>query len=174
MERGKKATPLTMFLIPPSRGSPVLQEVFGHHFAGTMCCDFWSAYRKYLKSGTKVQFCWAHLIRDIKFLTTLNDPLAVEYGNQLLQIVRQIFYEIHHRDESDEQRVCWKLRQRQLEMLDKATINVPDNNCSQNMANRFILFGDCYFRFIDDPTVPPTNNHTTNNHAPAANSPGCH
>jgi len=35
-------------------------------------CDYFSAYHKYMKDfSIAVQFCLAHLIRDVKFLTTL-------------------------------------------------------------------------------------------------------
>ena len=37
-------------------------------------CDYFGAYRKYMrKFGELIQFCLAHLIRDVKFLTTLPD-----------------------------------------------------------------------------------------------------
>jgi hypothetical protein len=43
----------------------------GKEFEGTLGCDYFSAYRKYMKDfHVTVQFCIAHLIRDIKFLTT--------------------------------------------------------------------------------------------------------
>ena len=31
-----------------------------------------------------MQFCWAHLIRDVKFLATLLDPVTRRYGERLL------------------------------------------------------------------------------------------
>ena len=37
-------------------------------------CDYYSAYRRYMREfDVVVQFCLAHLIRDVKFLTTLPD-----------------------------------------------------------------------------------------------------
>ena len=158
----------TVFVLSESRGSKVITDTFGSQYNGTLCCDFWSAYRKYFKSGTKVQFCWAHLIRDIKFLTTLGDPLTVAYGEQLLDISRQIFHEVHRRTKSNEQEVSWNLRLLEIRMLEAATYNVPENNSCQNVANRFISFGDCYFRFITDSTIPPTNNHAERQIRPVA------
>ena len=65
----------TLFRIDKSRGSKVLVEVLGTGFNGVLGCDYFSAYRKYMrKFGVLVQFCMAHLIRDVKFLLTLPSP----------------------------------------------------------------------------------------------------
>ena len=59
--------------------------------------DFFSAYLKYKKeTETFFQFCWAHLIREIKFLTTLDDTRA--YGKRLLKYVQEMFAAIHRQD----------------------------------------------------------------------------
>ena len=69
-----KADLYVLFRIDKSRGSKVLIEVLGREFDGTIGCDYLSTYRKYMKDfNVMVQFCIAHLIRDIKFLTTLPD-----------------------------------------------------------------------------------------------------
>ena len=66
-----RAPLFTLFKISPSRGSDVLLEVLGAEFDGVLGCDYFSAYRKYLGDcNVLVQFCLAHLIRDIKFLST--------------------------------------------------------------------------------------------------------
>ena len=57
----------TLFKIDPSRGSDVLLQVLGEEFSGVLGADYFSAYRKYLGDfGILVQFCLAHLIRDVK------------------------------------------------------------------------------------------------------------
>ena len=63
-----------LFKIDKSRGSKVLVDVLGREFDGVLGCDFFSAYHKYMKDfNITVQFCIAHLIRDIKYLTELTD-----------------------------------------------------------------------------------------------------
>jgi hypothetical protein len=55
----------------------VLVAALGREFTGVLGCDCFSAYRKYMGDfGILVQFCLAHLIRDVKFLTTLPDPVT--------------------------------------------------------------------------------------------------
>src|SRR5580693_7444256 len=62
----------TLFKIDPTRSGDVLIEVLGNEFDGVLGCDFFSAYRRYHREfHVSLQFCLAHLIRDVKFLTTL-------------------------------------------------------------------------------------------------------
>jgi transposase len=66
---GFRAEFFTLFQIDRSRGSQVLRAVLGEDFAGIVGCDYFSAYHKYRKQcGIFMQFCLAHLIRDVKFL----------------------------------------------------------------------------------------------------------
>ena len=64
--RGKRAQHYTLFRIDKSRGSKVLIEVLGTEFDGVLGCDYFGAYRKYMREfDVLVQFCLAHLIRDV-------------------------------------------------------------------------------------------------------------
>src|SRR5205807_1459835 len=69
-----RAEMYTLFKIDPHRSADVLIEVLGKEFDGVLGCDHFSAYRRYMREcGVLVQFCMAHLIRDVKFLLTLPD-----------------------------------------------------------------------------------------------------
>ena len=64
----------TLFKIADTRGSRVLVDILGEDFAGVIGCDYFSAYRKYMKDfDVLVQFCIAHLIREIKYLAGLSE-----------------------------------------------------------------------------------------------------
>ncbi len=56
-----------LYKFDESRGSQVLETVLGEEFAedATLSCDGWSAYPTY---HTKLQRCWAHLLREAEFL----------------------------------------------------------------------------------------------------------
>jgi transposase len=56
-----------LYKFDESRGSKVLEAVLGEEFAedATLSCDGWSAYPTY---HTKLQRCWAHLLREAEFL----------------------------------------------------------------------------------------------------------
>ena len=79
----------TLFKIDPTRSGDVLIEVLGKEFNGVLGCDYFSAYRRYHREfGVTLQFCLAHLIRDVKFLTTLPDVRVQTYGTRLREALR--------------------------------------------------------------------------------------
>ena len=92
----------TLFRIDKSRGSKVLVEVLGTEFNGVLGCDYFSAYRKYMREfDVLVQFCMAHLIRDVKFLLTLPGREDQAYGQRLRDALRELFAVIHRRRDDD-------------------------------------------------------------------------
>ena len=90
----------TLFKIDPHRSADVLMELLGRDFEGTIGCDYFSAYRRYMREcDIRIQFCLAHLIRDVKFLTTLPDAATKAYGERLRRALKELFEVIHRRDE---------------------------------------------------------------------------
>jgi len=154
-----KARDYTCFQIADSRGSKVLLDVLGQEFSGILGCDYFSAYRKYMKDfHVLLQFCLAHLIRDLKFLTTYPEKSAKAYGQRVLEAVRRMFSLIHRREEMDEQAFQAALIRHREHILKTATENVPDQVHVLPIAKRFRENGEAYFRFITIPGVEPTNN----------------
>ena len=154
-----RAQDYTLFKIADTRGSKVLFEVLGEEFNGVLGCDYFSAYRKYMKDcGVLVQFCLAHLIRDLKFLSTYPEKQTREYGRRVLEAVREMFGLIHHRHEMDEASFQAALLKQQTIILNLATNNVPDKCHVLPIAKRFRENGAGYFRFITTPGIEPTNN----------------
>jgi transposase len=149
----------TLFKIDPTRSANVLIEVLGTEFNGVLGCDYFSSYRCYLrKFDVSVQFCLAHLIRDVKFLTTLPGARDRAYGERLREALRRLFGVIHRRGD-----LSAELFQRQLELARDEVLrcglhDVPATNHCRNMAKRFEKHGASYFRFITTPGVEPTNN----------------
>jgi len=157
-----------LFKIDKSRGSKVLLDVLGEEFNGVLGCDYFSAYHKYRKDfNITVQFCIAHLIRDIKYLAGLKDPQTRAYGTRLLAAAKAMFKVIHQRDESDPAAFQRALEQARDHILQVALSDVPsrlDHNGKElkreafNMAKRFRDNGKAYFEFITTPGIGPTNN----------------
>lgn len=149
----------TLFRIDKSRGSKVLIDTLGEEFNGVLGCDYFWAYRKYMKDfSVIVQFCIAHLIRDIKFLVSLPDNPTAAYGNRLLAEIRQMFHIIHQRDQMSEAAFNIQMRKQRRRIIAAGTQGVPASRPAQNMHNRFINHGKAYFQFITTPGVQPTNN----------------
>jgi len=149
----------TLFRIDKSRGSKVLEEVLGEEFNGVLGCDYFSAYRKYMrKFNVLVQFCMAHLIRDVKFLLTLPDRKERAYGERVRESLRELFAVIHRRETMSELRFRQALETARQHVLLAAATCVPDTRHARNLAQRFRLHGEAYFRFITTPGIEPTNN----------------
>jgi transposase len=150
----------TLYKIDPSRGSDVLVEVLGREFNGLLGCDYFSAYRKFMKlCDVAVQFCLAHFIREVKFLVEHPKPANRHYGRMLLGQLRQLFGIIHRRDGyasgASFRRALAAVRNA---LLADAILKLEDTPEAENLADRLAWHGDCYFRFITDPDIEPTNN----------------
>jgi transposase len=149
----------TLFRVDKSRGSKVLVEVLGTEFDGVLGCDYFSAYRKYMREfNVLVQFCMAHLIRDVKFLLTLPGREDQAYGRRLRDALRKLFVVIHRRETLTAAGFQQALEAAREQVLQAATTRVPSTNHGRNMAKRFQEHGEAYFRFITTPGIEPTNN----------------
>jgi transposase len=149
----------TLFHIDQSRGSEVLIEVLGTEFNGVLGCDYFSAYRKYMrKFGVLVQFCMAHLIRDVKFLLTLPGREDRAYAERLREALRHLFAVIHRREQMTTVEFRRALEAARKQVLWAGTTDVPDTKHARNLAKRFRQHGAAYFRFVTTPGIEPTNN----------------
>jgi transposase len=149
----------TLFKIDPTRSADVLIAVLGEEFDGVLGCDYFSADRRYQREfGVLLQFCLAHLIRDVKFLTTLPDARDRAYGERLREALRQLFAVIHRREQLSAPVFQRQLEVARAEVLRCGTCDVPATKHSRNLAKRLETHGESYFRFLTTPGVEPTNN----------------
>ena len=154
-----RAALYTLFKIDPTRSADVLIEVLGEEFDGILGCDYFSSYRRYRREcGVLLQFCLAHLIREVKFLTTLPDARDRAYGERLREALRQLFAVIHRREELSAVTFQSQLEAARAEVLRRGTQDVPETRHSRNLAKRLEAHGESYFRFVTTPGVEPTNN----------------
>jgi transposase len=149
----------TLFKIDPHRSADVLIEVLGREFDGVLGCDCFSAYRRYMREcGVVVQFCLAHLIRDVKFLTTLPGQADRVYGERLREALRELFGLIHRHEQMPAAQFRQQLQAARDEVLRVGTTEVPPGRQTQALAKRFRKYGAEYFTFVTTPGVEPTNN----------------
>jgi transposase len=154
-----RASLYTLFKIDPTRKAEVLIEVLGEEFDGVLGCDYFSAYRRYMRQfGVPLQFCLAHLIRDVKFLTTLASLDEVVYGTRLLLALKGLFAVIHRREQLPAEEFAEQLRQARELVLRAGARDVPESAPCQAMAKRLAKHGSAYFTFITTPGMEPTNN----------------
>lgn len=148
---------ISFFCIAKSRGSKVLEEILGKTYGGTIVSDFFSAYVKY--ANRLQQFCLAHLIRDIKFLTTLPGEADKWFGQRLLVEFKRLFHLWHLREKIPKDRfdrVMFRIKDRVLRQADLCAASEASK--SRTLARRVVKHGEAIFRFLFDAAVEPTNN----------------
>jgi transposase len=154
-----RASLYTLFKISPSRGSNVLVDVLGEEFNGVLGCDYFSAYRKYMKDfDVSVQFCLAHFIRDVKFLVEHPNPKNRAYGKRLVEHLRKLFAVFHRREEYPTEEGFRRALGRVRNDLVWAAVEDPCTDEAYNISERFYQHYESYFCFITTPGVEPTNN----------------
>jgi hypothetical protein len=154
-----RASLFTLFKIDPSRGSDVLLHTLGDDFDGLIGCDYFSAYRKYMKdTGVLLQFCLAHFLRDVRFLVEHPDTKNQAYGQRVLAKLRALFAVIHTRDQFSKDGFTVALQNAGDELWAEVVYRVPATKESRNLAKRFHKHGESYLRFITTPGLEPTNN----------------
>jgi hypothetical protein len=170
------AATFTVFHIASTRSREVLEKLVGTEFEGYLNFDYFSANCSFAWNyWIKAQYCWAHLIRDIRFLAEKHpDKKTKAWAEQLLDRSRKLFSAWHRRDEMSEEgfhRSMITHRDRFLELVR----NPPSSKEAANLAARFAVIdyveGDTeetakydlsedYFRFMFADKVEPTNNHS--------------
>ena len=164
-----RAGNFVLFSIQGSRGSDVLMEFLGQEFNGVLGCDYFSAYRKFMgKMSGSVQFCFAHLIRDLKFLAEHPEPMMALYAQPILRAIGRMFHLIHEQvnipREDFQSKLGWQ-KKRIIALAGNTACLSPIEWYVQdhypevfNMAERFRKHGEDYFTFITTPEIGPTNN----------------
>jgi transposase len=154
-----RAELFTLFKIAPTRSADVLIAVLGEEFDGVLGCDCFSAYRRYMREcDIVVQFCLAHLIRDVKFLLTLPGRQEQAYGQRLREALRALFGVIHQREQIPASAFQARLQEARDEVLRVGTQDVPEGRHAQRLAKRLRSYGASYFTFVTTPGIEPTNN----------------
>jgi len=160
----------TLFHIATSRSRSVLEELVGADFKGFIHFDYFSANCSFAWNfDIKAQYCWAHLIRDIRFLLKHPDKNTKAWAECLLDRSRGMFSAWYRREEMTDvgfRRSMIIHRDRFLQLVRKP----PDSKEASNLGKRFriveLVAGDNYdmsqdyFRFMFETGVEPTNNHS--------------
>jgi len=76
-----------LFIIKPSRGQKTIKEALGIDYKGILTCDGWTSYPKCVK---KLQRCWAHLLREAKWLAEKHEGQSRLLYNALCRMFSRI------------------------------------------------------------------------------------
>jgi len=151
----------SLFKIDESRGSNVLEKTLGKDFSGIICADYWGAYRKYARLfEVPVQYCMAHLIRDVRFLAEHNIKKLSRWGHNLLGWLRKLFRTLHRRHKLTVEGFIRSMDKIKAGFLSRMR-RPPNHPLAKKLARRFRgNAAENYFRFLTEPGVEPTNNGT--------------
>ena len=148
----------TVFHIAASRGSQVLEQILGNECAAVLGHDYFSAYRAFMKKApVTVQFCLAHLIREVRFLTESTNRAIAQYGQRLLAQLKGLFRLIHRQHQLRPETFQRRLEQARAHCL-KTGRRTKAGGAAAVLAKRFRTHGRDYFTFITCPDIEPTNN----------------
>ena len=95
------------------------------------------------------------------------DEQTQTYGKKLLSAVKRMFKYIHNAEQMSQTDFQAAIEKAKMQILPIAINEVPSRinengkeelNEAQNMANRFRLHGEAYYRFTTTPGMDPTNN----------------
>ncbi|MBN2843163.1 MAG: IS66 family transposase [Sedimentisphaerales bacterium] len=156
-----QTTEYSLFHIDQSRGSKVLFDILGQDFTGIINSDFFGAYRKYVRlTEAQVQYCMAHLIREIKFLAELTNEELANWGNGLLGWVKKLFKTLRKAEKYTAKGYAARMRRIKAGFLDVVR-RPPDHKFAKKLSRRFSgAEAENYFRFLTEPGIEPTNNGT--------------
>ncbi len=160
----------TVFHIANSRGRKVLEELIGADYEGHVHFDYFSANCSFAWNfDIKAQYCWAHLIRDIRFLEKHPDKKTKAWANRLLDRSRKMFAAWHRRGEMTDEGFHRSMITHRDRFL-KLALKPPDSKEAMNITARFCSveledgshyeMSRDYFRFMFASGVEPTNNHS--------------
>ena len=139
----------SLFRVDASRGSGVLETVLGRDFAGIICADYWGAYRKYSRLfDVRVQYCMAHLIREIRFLAEHSIKKLSRWGHHLLEWLKKLFKTLHRRDKLTARGFRRSIIQIKKGFLSRMR-RPPNHPLAKKLARRFRgKAAEDYFRFF--------------------------
>lgn len=169
------AATFSVFHIAASRSREVLEKLVGPEFSGHLNFDYFSANCSFAWNyWIKAQYCWAHLIRDMRFLEKHPDQKTKAWAEQLLDRTRRMFSAWHRRDEMKAEGFHRSMLTHRDRFLDLVR-NPPSTKEATNLAARFAIveytdeessetgqydLSQDYFRFMFVEGVAPTNNHS--------------
>lgn len=151
------APTFAVFAICLSRAATAIGQLLGEGFTGTINCD---RAKMYWQAG-RLQWCWAHLKRDIQALIDHPDRQVKRLGHDLMRQVTAMFQHWHDFHGGRISRQAF--RERMAPVRDTVDGLLLRGACSGNarlvgMCNELYGHRDWLWKFIDSDRIQPTNN----------------
>mgnify|MGYP002624658799 CR=1 FL=1 len=161
------AATFTVFGIRLSRGAAILAELLTDEFYGTINCDrakmYWALGREKPPDPPRhrLQWCWAHLKRDIQALIDHEDHQVKRLGRDLMRPTKELFEAwARYRDGTITRRGFVRLMKPIREAIDALLLRgvYSGNPRLTGMCEELYSHRDWLWTFVDEEDVEPTNN----------------
>lgn len=144
----------TVFALRNSRAATTIHELLGKTFSGVMSCD---RAKMYWQCG-QLQWCWAHLKRDVQALIDHPDQQVKRLGRDLMKPVKELFRQwCRCRDgtisRAQLKQVLSPVRDKVNALLLRGHGTAVDGMCRELSSHR-----DWLWTFLETEGVEPTNN----------------
>lgn len=133
---------VTLYVIRKSRGKGVIEEVLGEEYKGVIGCDGWTSYPSYTD---KIQRCWAHLLREAKYLAVHNDS-----AKSLYQGLKRVFRKAKRKRPPSKNKLIIEM----MQWIDYAECYKELRKFAVTVKNGI----GYWFTFVGNKYVEPTNN----------------
>lgn len=146
-----------LYVIDPTRGSKVVEEILGDIFDGILVTDFYAAYNQI--SAWAKQKCIVHLLRELKKVSISNTtPDWTDFSKKLTRLLQDALRLGRDREKYDDETFerRWKRMHNRLFALYDTQYDDPD---AQRLANRLEKYQGELFTFLEFDGVDADNNH---------------
>jgi len=139
-------------VIRPSRGHGVIQEILGDHRPTIWVSDLYSAQKHHPAEDWQV--CLAHQVRDCQFALEAGDTV---FAPRMRAVFLRAFA-IHKRRDILAASTLYQYRCDLRRRVDRCLALQPTNPHGKRLQKRYAKILDHLFLFLEDATIPPTNN----------------
>jgi len=139
-----------LFAIRKRRNKEVLEELLGEKYNGIISCDGWTAYTKY---SDKLQRCWAHLLREAKYLAEQHESAKLFY-----QELGELYNLINKVTEQDSPKTRERLYKKGIAQIDRPVRRMEAYMELRKFAVKIKNGKEHFFTRVLHPFVESTNN----------------
>ena len=139
-------------IIRPSRGQKIIEEVMDGNQPEVWVSDLYSSQANH--PATKWQVCLAHQLRDCKYAIDAGDEL---FAPRMKQLLLRSFV-VHRRRTKLKPNTLYQYRCDLKRRLTQCLDILPTHKDGVRLKKRYTKIQDSLFLFLEDASVPPTNN----------------
>jgi transposase len=146
----------TVFASRVSRGADVLKELLTDAFAGVIHCD---RARMYWSFGSRLQWCWAHLLRDFQALIDNPCQTKKRLGRDLMRPTKEWFALWKRVRDGTLSRATFRRRMQPIrQQIDSLLLRGYFNPLTHGFCKELVEHKENLWTFLDVDGVEPTNN----------------